>query len=273
MSQPSEHPLRRLVALLPRPLRAYLLPAIQRRFQWDGDPSGPGYPRTGATKWLRCILEIIFILVVLQYVLNIPLEIITIVTNGVPLTWDSILQALNQGLVGKLIARSPGTALRVIGAQALIALLTLLAFLDSRYEKRLADEHLKPTQPPPSQNEFVLQPIQSLDPNRYVPRYYPEVLYVPRHDAKTGADADALARTALTQVAQRDPATIPDPYASVGICVYGKPMQGKTRLAWDAMRAALPGWTFVRWRASPVYRFDLAAQQGKRLAMPPTSAR
>ena len=61
-----------LLVSLPRPSRVWLLPALQRRFQWDGDASGPGYPRTGLVKWLRRVLEIVFALVVLQYFQNVP---------------------------------------------------------------------------------------------------------------------------------------------------------------------------------------------------------
>ena len=131
------------------------------------------------------------------------------------------------------------------GALVLAALLTLCAWLAHRYQQ--------PASP------YVLKQVEHLDPNTtdfYVPRYVASV-YLPR-------PADDAARQALRRAAQRSersPASEP-----LGICIVGKPTMGKTRLAWEAMRAELPGWTLVKWSHNPP-SFDYPAQRGRRVVL------
>ncbi|MGH2514309.1 MAG: hypothetical protein ACRDHP_01510, partial [Ktedonobacterales bacterium] len=110
---------------------------------------------------------------------------------------------------------------------------------------------------------YVLERVSRLDPTRYVPRYVAGV-YLWRHDANTGVFADEVARARLSAAAKQRPGGAGD--VPLGICVYGRPTQGKTRLAWEAMREALPGWTFVRWRHT-LRPFDLRALRSKRVVL------
>ncbi len=52
----------------------------------------------------------------------------------------------------------------------------------------------------------------------------------------------------------------------LGICIVGRPTQGKTRLAWEAMRAELTGWTLARWGHN-LPDFDFPAQRGCRIVL------
>jgi tetratricopeptide (TPR) repeat protein len=132
----------------------------------------------------------------------------------------------------------------VLGPLALAALLTLCAWLAQRQRQ--------------SPSPYVLKRVERLDPNSdfYVPRYVPSA-YLPR-------PADAAARDALRRAArrtERSPSTEP-----LGVCIVGRPTQGKTRLAWEAMRAELTGWTLVRWGHN-LPDFDYSAQRGSRLVL------
>jgi tetratricopeptide (TPR) repeat protein len=136
-------------------------------------------------------------------------------------------------------------------------LLTLLAFLAHRAIRGLSGES--------QSSEYVLERVDRLDPERYVPMYVAGV-YLPRRDAATQADADAAAREALRAAATRPDPAAPD--GPLGICVFGRPTEGKTRLAWEAMRDELPDWTFVLWPQSrPQTPLDIPAQRGRRVVL------
>ncbi len=96
-----------------------------------------------------------------------------------------------------------------------------------------------------------------------VPRYAPAV-YLPRRDAASGDDADFRACEALRASARR-PAR--SPLAPLGLCVYGRAGQGKTRLAWEAVRAHFPGWTLLRWPHDPARELDPRALRGERVVL------
>src|SRR5579859_6433992 len=81
--------------------------------------------------------------------------------------------------------------------------------------------------------DFGLLPASHLDGNRYIPRYVAQV-YLQRHDAITDADADTAAEEALRHAVATNGA------GALGICVFGRPALGKTRLAWEAMQGVLP---------------------------------
>ncbi len=150
--------------------------------------------------------------------------------------------------VTRLALGQPGLAVTAI---VVAVLLTLCALLAARLQRLTLLEELAP---------YVLRPVRHLNPHDYVPRYSAAV-YLPRRDAGTGSDADSAAWRALRTAA------ISSSRAPVGICVYGRPGQGKTRLAWEVMRAELPRWTFVRWPHRPLPPLDLSLLRGKRVVL------
>jgi tetratricopeptide (TPR) repeat protein len=100
--------------------------------------------------------------------------------------------------------------------------------------------------------------VESLDPSTDMPLpRFVEGVYLPR-------PADDAARQALRQAAR---STRTAPRQPLGICVTGRAMLGKTRLAWEAMRAELTGWTFVPWPRGPQASIDFAALHSKRAVL------
>ncbi len=100
--------------------------------------------------------------------------------------------------------------------------------------------------------------VESLDPSTdsFLPRVV-EGVYLPR-------PADDAARQALRQAARQTRTTARQP---LGICITGRAMLGKTRLAWEAMRAELTGWTVVPWPHGPQASIDFAALHSKRAVL------
>ncbi|HST87657.1 MAG TPA: hypothetical protein VLJ14_04695, partial [Ktedonobacterales bacterium] len=146
---------------------------------------------------------------------------------------------------------------RATAGLALALILTLLAYLAHRAWSRYAAEDKN------AASEYGLQRVDRLDADAYVPIYV-ERVYLPRHEAD-GGDADARASAALRAAATRADPAAPD--GPLGICVFGRPTEGKTRLAWEALRAALPDWTFVKWPYSRARDFDYAAYRGQNVAL------
>jgi hypothetical protein len=103
---------------------------------------------------------------------------------------------------------------------------------------------------------FVLKPVEQLDPQKepYIHQYV--------KDAYVSRDADKEARAVLREAMNRTGGS------PLGICIFGRPTLGKTRLAFETMRAELAGWTFVKWSHNKRPEdFDFAAQQGKKLVL------
>lgn len=96
-----------------------------------------------------------------------------------------------------------------------------------------------------------------------VPRYAPGV-YLPRHDVAGGGDADFRACDGMRAAARRSPRS---PLAPLGVCIYGRAGQGKTRLAWEVTRALFPGWTLLRWPHDPARELDPRALRGERVVL------
>lgn len=111
--------------------------------------------------------------------------------------------------------------------------------------------------------EYVLRRIRRVSGADYVPRYVRQV-YLARVDAETGADLDCTAREAIRAASHRP---LSSSLAPVGVCVTGEAMQGKTRLAWEALHATLPGWTLLRWPHEPKQIFDVDVVRGKRCVL------
>lgn len=120
--------------------------------------------------------------------------------------------------------------------------------------------------------EYVRKRVDHLDPRDCGLEKYVDSVYLRRRDAETGGDADAAAREALRQ-ATISTAVIPDTEAeadaekSIGICIFGRPLAGKRRLAWEAMQEVVPRWTLVKWPYKPMRPFDLAALRGRSVVL------
>src|SRR5450631_2925021 len=105
-------------------------------------------------------------------------------------------------------------------------------------------------------NEYILKRVDHLNPSDYIFRYVRQI-YVSR-------EPDAVAREILHKAATDDTSSLQKP---LGICILGRPIQGKTRLAWDAMQAELSAWTFIMWPHDSQNPFDFTGQRGKRVVL------
>jgi transcriptional regulator with XRE-family HTH domain/tetratricopeptide (TPR) repeat protein len=110
----------------------------------------------------------------------------------------------------------------------------------------------------------ILERVDRLRPGMYISCYRGDV-YVSRQDTVTGGNADDIARDILRKRGHR--AFGSQSNESLGFCVIGRPTQGKTRLAWEAMQAVLPSWIFIKWPHNPNYAFDFAALRGRKVVL------
>jgi hypothetical protein len=149
----------------------------------------------------------------------------------------------------RLAAHLPATPI-LLAALAFIALGTWYAFLASWLRRRHARQLLADT--------YLLRRARRIDPAAFVPRYVASV-YIPRHDRATEDDADAAARRAVHAAMKRD---LTSPLAPLGVCIYGRSMQGKTRLALELMRSELATRTVVRWPHDPGVPFGFSSLRG-----------
>lgn len=138
---------------------------------------------------------------------------------------------------------------------AAVAVLILLPLAwwshGARAQTRAADD------PSP---QYDLQHARWLEPDDFIPRYIPGV-YHWRHADRQGQQPDESARAALRAARGRWRGS---PH---GVLVVGRPLQGKTRLAWEAVQATMPGWTLVRWVHSSTRPFDMDAVRGHRVVL------
>jgi tetratricopeptide (TPR) repeat protein len=261
-----------LILLLPA-TRAILLPAvwamlpswIQQHFIWTPNERDPGYPRTGTTRAIRAVLYGAWAVLVAPTIVNYGPSLLALVTSGTAPTAENIIRALKQGI---FLTLSPRAGLIVFAIEVTLTLAAAAALVDWRVEERLEQRHARPT---PPQEEYGLLPVSTMPVDAIqLTEYVPDV-YLPQHDEDTGEDARALTIGALRLAAKRDPGAPVSSQTPIGVCIAGKPMEGKTRLAWEALHAALddvrPEWTFLLWRRTPTYSFDLGAHAGKRFAL------
>src|SRR5579883_746859 len=129
----------------------------------------------------------------------------------------------------------------VIPALGVIALLTPCAWLGHHIQRPISP--------------YVLQRVGALagQAERFVPRYLqPFYLY---------RVADTEAREGLRSAAEASEEE------ALGICVFGPPLLGKTRLAWEAIQAELPDWALMRWPFEGQPALDLAAWRGRQIIL------
>jgi len=166
----------------------------------------------------------------------------------------------------RLILSEPGLAAAVF---TLAVLVTLCVYVAWTLQRLALLDLLAP---------YVLRRARALRPHYFVARYVAGV-YLTRTDASTHANADLTARRALRAAAGRGIRAAASrairvaalrprrDTPAIGICVFGAAGQGKTRLAWEAMRAELPDWTVLRWPHRPLPRLELSTLRGQRVVL------
>jgi len=129
----------------------------------------------------------------------------------------------------------------------IIALIIIIvgSFLAHMYRQSFRSVH--------SQKEYNLKQVNQLNPRDFKLFRYIQKAYISRN-----ADTFVLniLKAMCTQNYQNN---------ALGICIFGKPGQGKTRLAWEAMQAELANWILVRWPHKAQAPFDFSAQRGKQI--------
>ena len=130
----------------------------------------------------------------------------------------------------------------VVAALGLVALLTPCVYLAHR--ARL------PRSP------FLLKRVSALagHADQCIPRYLANFYLYRVADTETRE----LLRAAARRVDDEEP---------LGICIFGPPMLGKTRMAWEAMQVELHDWTLARWPSEGRAPFDFAALRGRRVVL------
>lgn len=167
---------------------------------------------------------------------------------------------LAAGRITRLGAWEPVRWLRMqtglLGAALIVSsLVTFCGLLATQLERTTQRELLAP---------YLLQRAGSLDVHDFVPGYVPGV-YMPRRELNNGADSDALAVSAIRAAVRRRVPLKAD--SQLGLCVYGPPGAGKTRLAWEVLRAELPTWTVLRWPHRPLPALDPRALRRRRVVL------
>ncbi len=129
----------------------------------------------------------------------------------------------------------------------ILSLIIIASLLAHRYRQRVRLV--------PNQSEYALQHVNQLNPGNYKLFRYIQQAYIFR-------GADATVRNILQGISTQNLQN-----KSLGVCIFGKPAQGKTRLAWEAMHAELGNWTLVRWLHTAQVQFDFATQRGNKIIL------
>lgn len=111
--------------------------------------------------------------------------------------------------------------------------------------------------------QYGLRRVRRVRPEEFVPFYVPTV-FLARVEHASQKDAHVIAEQALRIAATRGKQSVESP---LGICIYGRAAQGKTRLAWEALRVALPGWTLLKWPQEPRLPLDLSILRGQHVVL------
>ena len=110
---------------------------------------------------------------------------------------------------------------------------------------------------PAQQTDYTLRPVHQLDAKNFkLFRYVPHAYILRKEDQRV--------REVLRQLALGDE-TVSHQY--MGVCIFGKPAQGKTRCAWEAMQTELSDWLLVRWSHERSTLLDFSQHKGKRLVL------
>lgn len=129
----------------------------------------------------------------------------------------------------------------------ILSIIIVTSFLAHKYHQGLQSTRF--------QSEYSLQHVSQLNPSNYKLFRYIQQAYIVR-------DADTTVRNILQGISSQNLQN-----KNLGICIFGKPAQGKTRLAWEAMQVELDNWIIVRWLHTTQAPFDFAAQQGKQIIL------
>ncbi len=154
----------------------------------------------------------------------------------------------------------------IIGVSVLLSVLSACSASSVRLKKAAEQAALRRQREAEEQQEagererrarpFALKLVEQLDPDKepYIHEYVKDA-YLRR---EADAAASAALRAAVNRVGGRP----------LGICIFGRPTLGKTRLAFETVRAELPNWTFILWPLNTrLEDFDFAAQQGKQIVL------
>lgn len=146
----------------------------------------------------------------------------------------------------------PSLAIVTLG---LLIVILPLAYLGHRYQSETLYRE--------KQAPHIFQRVDQLDPNLYL--FYEPDIYIARRDLETGGDADEIARnTLLKKIGAPSWTGAGEP---LGFCVFGRPTQGKTRLAWEVMRKTLPLWIFIKLPHNLNYSLDFTELHGKKVVL------
>jgi len=175
--------------------------------------------------------------------------------------------ALGLALAG-ITASPPLPSLALNATQTAVAAAPALALLVVSWYAFAANRYLRQRERLHLADNYDLCPVRRLAPCDYVPRYLGPV-YMPRRDAASGSDADAATRAAIHAAihAAASSARRASHAAALGVCVYGATASGKTRLAFEVIRAELPGWTLLRWPRDPATHLHFARLRGRRVVL------
>jgi tetratricopeptide (TPR) repeat protein len=130
-----------------------------------------------------------------------------------------------------------------------LVLLGMLAYVAHRVSHR-PEDHFDPE----LRDRYGIAAASDVKP-RHIADYVEEV-YIPRRLKDTGEEADPAAVSALQQAIENSRGT--SHTGTKGICVYGRPLLGTTRLWWEAMKTSFRAmrkkgqeWTFIDWPTDP----------------------
>jgi len=146
--------------------------------------------------------------------------------------------------------------IQIINAHLLITIIIFLFLGGLTISSFLAFRHSQRTLSASTQSEYTLQRINQLEPTNFKLFRYIYSAYIQR-------GADATARNILNELSKSTSNTS----HSLGICIFGRPAQGKTRLAWEVMRAELPIWTLVRWSHEPIHPLNFATLHNREVIL------
>jgi hypothetical protein len=206
--------------------------AAARAFLWDDDEDS-------ARSRVLALFDRLWPILLILWLLAVPAGAVF-----------AIALALHRGQFLSIVALVPATM--AFAALILLSWYAALARAALRIRRR---HHLAQV--------YGLGRVRRLRDAHFVPRYVSAV-YLPRHDAITGEDADFQASDAIRAAMRRSPRS---PLGPLGVCVFGRPGQGKTRLAWEVVRKLLPGWTLIRWPHDPARRLDPRVLRGERVVL------